>query len=583
MFNILLILIFVGGIVIAAVFAGITFLQGVRSAQEIQITKQRLVETAARIQAQARYLSGYIALPRGGIGSSPYGYNQVPSWISSNARNAAGVPFLYCPYRSTSNGGTSGTVTMPSGATYNISYTNNIYTMGYNYVTAGDAPDSDTPAGTIGVLIAAAPQSNQPPNCNSITAASDGTPIATGGIVVPIMNNSLNKMKVATAPTELRIYINLAASGDGSGRDTNNYAELGNAMVFLNYTKPAQVTIVVPTGTHSTASSISWGGRVHIEGATAGTSTFRITSNTINEFSLVSIRNVTLTNIAGSAMTINGEVQMESANLTSSNGILIYGGKLTSIGTNTITGNITIDGGGTMANANGSAMSIAGLTNRGFSLINGSFFADGGSVSLGTSTASIAMGYIGAGGNLQTAGAFNFNSAAALTIKGGMVVDPGGRAGVAQSGGAFIVSRYNDYAFYVHGNLDLTVAGYLRSLVATGATLTYGAVLASGGALLHSQSDSIVVIGSTAFATRPNTALYDNGGNRFHMNGTATIGTIQGRTACWSGRSGTNLFSDPFSGTHTGTTTGHVSYTNDSATYKWLRLYNQSYLSCTVL
>ena len=188
MFNILLILIFVGGIIIAAVFAGVTFLQGVRAAQDIQITRQRLIETAVRIQSQTRYLSGYMALPQGTTGSAPYAYNQVPAWISSNARSASGVPFLYCPYRSTANGGTSSTVTMPSGATYNVNYTNNASTMSQNYVTAGDAPPAAAPTGTVGLLIAAAPQSNQPPNCSSISAGANSIPIVTGGIVVPIVS-----------------------------------------------------------------------------------------------------------------------------------------------------------------------------------------------------------------------------------------------------------------------------------------------------------------------------------------------------------------------------------------------------------
>lgn len=576
MFNILLILIFVGGIVIAAVFAGITFLQGVRSAQEVQITKQRMVETAARIQSQARYISGYIALPKGANGAAPYVYNQVPTWISSYARNAAGVPFAYCPYRSTANGGTADTVTLPSGGTYNINYTSNATTISQSYVTAGDAPPAAAPTGTIGLLIAASPQSNQPPDCSNITASSDGTPVVNGGYVVAIQDNFLNKGKVETTPSELRIYISGSASGDGTGRDTNNYATVTTAMNMLNYARPAQATLVFAAGgPYSFGSVTLWGGRILLQGVAAGSTTITVSSLTVDEFSHVAVRNALLSD--SGTLTVRGELELDSANVTTTTLLSIQGGKVTSIGSNTITGNITVDGGGTLANSVSSTMAIASVGNRGLKITNGLFVSDGGTVNVNPSAASIVPAYVGAGGNIQTAGLISLNPAATSTVTGGMVIDPGGRVGVVQVGGYFVASRYNDYAIYAHGNLDLTVAGYVRTLVATSASLTYGVVLASGGTLLHSQSDSVTIIGSTAFATRPATAIYDNGGHSFFMNSTTSISTVQARTACWSGRAGTTLFSDSPAGTN-----GNVSYTNNSATYKWLRLYNQSYASCSI-
>ncbi|HCM83539.1 MAG TPA: hypothetical protein PKW15_00100 [Alphaproteobacteria bacterium] len=580
MFNILLILVFVGGIVIAAVFAGVTFLQGVRNAQEIQITKQRLVETAARIQSQARYVSGELALPQGASGSSPYGYNQVPTWISSHARNAGGVPFLYCPYRSATGGGTASTVTMPSGTTYDVNYTNNASTISQNYVTDGDAPPAAAPSGTVGLLIAAAPQSNQPPDCDDITAASDGTPVVTGGIVVPIQDNFLNKMKMQTAPTDLRIYINSIASGDGSGRDTNNYATITTAMNMLSYVKPAQVTLYFNSAA-TFPSTISWGGRVHLEAASTAT-TVRISGLVIDEFSMVSARNITFRTDGG--VTINGELQLHAANLTTNagapTGANIYGGRLTSFGSNTITGNITIDGGGSLTHSNEmGTLTISSIGDRGLKIVNGDFSNDRQTMYLNIASANIVPIYIGAGGLISSSGHFYVNNANVSNITGGMVVDPGGMFSFAGGGRYLYVIRPTSYAAYIHGTLGLVGAGKVQ--IQNNAP-TYGVVLASGGALYVSQNAGGTAIGANNSLYRPTTGLYDNGGNRFIMAGDGSASNIEGSSggACWGGRSGTNLFSDPLSGTNTGNTNGHLTYTNNSTTMKWLRFYNQSWSSC---
>lgn len=580
MFNVLLILIFVGGIVIAAIFAGVTFLQGVRSAQEIQITKQRLVETAARIQSQARYINGYIALPQGSTGSSPYGYNQVPTWISSYARSASGVPFEYCPYAISDVSGTSANITMPSSATYSIKYTNNASTISQNYVTGGSTAPAGAPSGTIGLLIAAAPQSNQPPNCSSISASADGTPVVTGGIVVPIQDNFLNKMKMATAPTDLRIYVAAAGTGDGTGRDTNNYATPTTAMNLISYAKPAQVTLYLTAATHTFSGAFAWGGRLHIEGASAGTTTARISTLVLDESSMISVRNATLMDVGAGGMQIYGELQLDSANLTSSNGIAIYGGRLISRGSNTITGNVTVDGGGFFADTDASALSIAGLGNRGFKIINGTYAMDGGSTSLATSTSGIVIGYVGAGGLVNAGGNMNVNSAASISLNGGFVVDPGGRLGTSNNSGNYYFYRLNGFGVYAHGGFELGGAGTFQTRSADVSGLSYGIILGSGGYFVESQHSGANLMVSDAFANRPNIAVYDNGGSRFIMNYNTSASVIQAKTDCWHGRSGTNLFSDT---TNAGTSTGHVSYTAQSAGYRWLRLYNQSFSSCTIL
>lgn len=585
MFNILLILVFVGGVVIAAVFAGVTFLQGLRSAQEIQITKQRLIETAARIQSQARYISGYIAPPQGSTGSSPYGYNQVPTWISSYARSASGVPFLYCPYAISDVSGTTASITVPSGSTYSIKYTNSTTTISQNYVTGGSTAPAGSPSNTIGLLVAAAPHSNQPPDCSSISTASDGTPIITGGIVVPIVNDYSNKMRMATSPTEFRIYVNSSASGDGTGRNTSNYATIATATALITSAKPAEVTMVFPAGTFTVctdastcAALLSYGGRVQLEGAAYNTTTFNATNLSIDETSILNLRTSKLSD--SGTLTVYGQLQLDNADLSTTSGLKITGGEVKGYyNGRTINGNITIDGGGTFYYGNQGGVSITGLGNRGLSVTNGYLRTDRGSWNVNPTSANIVPVYIGAGGNLWTDGYFDINSNNSVNITGGMVIDPGGMFSFAGGGRVLGMYKATSYGIYDHGMVGFSGAGKMQ--IRNYAT-SYAVILASGASLFSSQNGGGTVISANSSTYRPGVTIYDNGAYRLVTPDSSATSVEANATGgyCWSGRSGTNLFSDPLSGTNTGDTNGHLSYTNNSTGIKWLRFYNQSYLQC---
>ena len=580
MINILLILAFVGAVVISGIFAGVTFLQSVRSTVEAQITRQRLLDTAVLVQAQARYVSGKLALPQGSTGSSPYPYNQVPSWVSPNAKSASGVPFLYCPYRSSGDTGTASTVTLPDATTYAVKYTSSASTLSANYVTGGDAPPGAAPAGTLGLLIAPSPQSFNTPNCDDIAAQSDGTITVSGGLVAVIQDNYLNRMKVATSASELRFYIAAAATGDGSGRDTNNYITIGNAMALINYAKPAQATLVIPSGGTTMPTTVSTGGILHIQGAGQWSSQIITTTNdTLDETSTLTISDALLYN--SGTFTIHGELHIDAGRTEAVSGINVYGGRFTAIGSGGANFHsfrrITIDAGGELIVGNSTVGYFQNLGDRQFKIINGVYSSDTSPVYFRPNADNVTPIYIGAGGVLQSSGYVYINDPKTYTVKGGMIVDPGGKFGLSRQRAA-LVYKARRFAYYVHGLMNVCCNSYMAAMD-NPSGLDYGIVLASGGALAVSQNDNTDIVNSNTNA--PSIGIYDNGANRWVTDTWATTGRIDAKTDCWHGRSGTNLFSDPFAGTNNGTATNHVSYTANSSGWQWLRLHNQSYARCT--
>jgi len=607
MINILLLIGLVGAIVVSVTFAGMTFLQGVQSALDAEITHQRLMDAATQIQSHARTLTGTFALPEGSTGSSPYAYNQVPTWITYNARGANGVPFEYCPYAAANNGGTAGTVTMGDGTTtYAVKYTNSALTNSNNYVTDnnGTTTPAAAPTGTVGLLIAAAPNQYYPPNCSSISSGTNSYPIVSGGIVAAIGDNYLNKMQIPTAMTDLRFYVSSAATGDSSGRDASNFTTLTNALTIIQALNSASAMIYVDstnctaTGTPfpcnvantiNSATTLSFGTRIYVA-STSGTAAIEVTGGniTIDEYSTLALGNgITLQmGDTGSLnnITVNGTLEMadNSPTLTAST-IQVYGGKINgysnSVATNTMTfnGNVTIDGGGRISSVPSSGtMTFNNLGNRGFNLVNGSVLV-GNSANLNPSAASIVPVFIGAGGNLYAGtGTTEINTVGTNTITGGAVIDPGGRL-IGTSGTVRVndVGGANSYGFYNHGLTSLynTTVSYITS-----GTLVDGITLASGGRL-----EFVGSVASTLGAATPNdptNGIDDKGGSILATANPTATQTVFGHTNCWPDNSGgTGLFSD----SPVGTTNNNFNQTNLSAGLTWLRLYNSSYnLQCKI-
>jgi hypothetical protein len=591
MFNLILIIAFIGAIVISAVFAGVTFLQGVQSSVDMQITRQRLIEVANELQVHARYVDGQIALPAGSTGSSPYAYNQVPSWVSNNARNANGVPFVYCPYKSSAGTGSSTTITMPSGSTYAIETTSNATTNSQPYVVDSDAPDADAPSGTLGILIAASPNNFNPPDCDDISAASDGTIIVTGGIAVPIQNNYVLRGQVATAGGEVRYYVAPTASGLGNGRDQNSPMLLDDALAAIKTLKPASAVIVfaqpsTPT-TYTTTETLSYGTRILLIGAGVNT-IVEASSFTIDEDSYLALFTITLQSTAGD-IEVRGKLDMDStSNVTTPSGykLFINGGivnMLTStVPTYSFTGNITIDGGGRLR-SQGTTYQINGITNRGLKVTNGAIEMHSGTLRITPASSGIVPVYFGAGGTMTAISYLDINYADFYDITGGIVIDPGGKLFTGLSSVSTTIRKATDYGIYVHGDFNSEYSPVLFSSVGTGG-LDYGIVLASGGFLRWgAQSGRNQMIGdNTATASqKPSIGVYDNGGSLLATSNTANTAIspdIFALSDCWHGRSGTNLFTDAAAGT----SNAQYSMNLNTAGLTWFSLYNASRMKCNL-
>lgn len=582
MLNIVLIISFIAAIIVSAVFAGMTFLYGVQSALDAQITRQRLVEVASQIQTHARYITGYYALPQGSTGSSPYAYNQVPSWITGNAHNSAGVPFEYCPYAdANTSGGTASTVAMGSGTTYNIKYTNSALTISQNYVT--DNNGTSVPiTGIYGLLVAAAPNKFVPPNCSSVTTSS-GYPTVAGGIAVAIQNDYSNKMQVPSAMTDMKFYVSTSASGDNSGRDTSNYTTLSNALTIISTLKPASAMIYLdatgsPTYNLTTVNgtTFSYGTRIYLQGISSGATVNTSTSLTIDEYSLLSIGNITFNiNSGAGTIKVNGTLEMADSRPTLTAGtIQVYGGKINGHSTSmTFTGNVTIDGGGRIA-CFGCTQTFNSLGNRGLKIISGQLLP--GTSNFNPAAANTVPIYVGSGGIFYVGSSTaTINATNTYTMTGGVIIDPGGK--LAQHNTTLQVNNVSSYAYYNHGVMYITGGNlYYRNL--PGGGLTDGIILASGGWLEMSGAIA-TTIGETS-PNRPTYGIDDKGGSVFSTGNYATSQTIHAATNCWRSTNATmGLFND----SSAGSVSAQVSEALLTSGKRWLRLYNASYsTSCTI-
>jgi hypothetical protein len=402
-------------------------------------------------------------------------------------------------------------------------------------------------------------------------------------MVVPIIPNDYqNKMQVATVPTELRFYIGTGggvgtASGDGSGRNTSNYATLTTVMNLINFAKPAQATLVFPTGTYTFSNSLSWGGRLQLIGVAETTTIINTTNNAVDEFSQLSIQNLRI-NDSGT-FTVNGTMEVDRGSLYATTLIHIVGGRYLIGDTSTETnfrGSITIDGGGEInVTPGGTYVSFTNLGNRGFKMISGELMVNGGITYFEPNTTNIVPIYVGAGGDIRVR---NMEmSAWGGTVTGGIVIDPGGRV-MPHDLTSLSFRNISGYGAYVHGTLYLS--GYSRIYIAgiPGGGMQYGVILASGGSIYQEPSGfGRGFLAGASTSILPTTALYDNGGSKVILQNVNEPSNAEALTNCWAGRSGTNLFSDSPSGA----TNGNKSNTNNSSGWNWLRLYNQSGWTCT--
>ena len=153
----------------------------------------------------------------------------VPSWITANAQTPRGIKFLYCPFSNISGSGS--TITTPSGS-YAVTI-GTLYSGSQNYVTASDARPANANS-ALAIIVAPGPNQSTAPDCQNVT--STGT--LAGAQVRIITEAEVQSRAQVTSSVGNEIYASTATTGDGTGRNSSNYATFQTAMNYLNQYRP---------------------------------------------------------------------------------------------------------------------------------------------------------------------------------------------------------------------------------------------------------------------------------------------------------------------------------------------------------
>lgn len=538
--SVILALLSLGGTIL---FMNENFFASANNQYEIAETEQRLLETAARIEANWRYYysggTAYLLQPAPTTGSAPYIYSQVPSWINSIARSASGVPFLYCPYASYGaiSGTSSGTSQMPDGgATVVTTILNNSTTNNQNYLTnTSQTVPSGLPADTRAVLIAAAPGRKYPPLCSDVVLGRNNYPTVPGGLVVPIRDDDYSmRMQSPHAPGVPTLFVGTAASGDGSGRGPSDLIAIDDAFTLINVLKPSAAKLVLGSATFSPTVSIPTDTPIFFSGNGTANTTLNFTNISnwvIGEKSEYNLTALTVSNLSN--LEIRGE--LHGSNIMGLSNVHINGGRLLwDNQNNSLTAGLTIDGDGAFISPS-QFVNMTTTANGGVNINVGSFLHtytgyNGPVINGASGTTPV---YIGAGGRWASSSvnAYVTINASSGTLNGGMIVFPGGilRQDVP------VINNAANYGILLEGQMiserNATTVGF------TGTAPVDGIIFANGGSF----EGFVGAIGSAS--NYPKYAISDQGGSFFQPSYFTIYANSTAGGACWRARSGTSLFS----------------------------------------
>ncbi len=573
------------------------FFASANNQYEMQETHQRLVETATRLQANFRYYTdngqAYLLQPAPVTGTTPFIYSQVPSWINSNARNAAGVPFLYCPYANYSGPSStgSGQFQQPTDSSaITTSIINNAMTGSRNYLLSSSTAalpatlavstsnwanstayaisaqvydavtqqyfsalkgHTSAASGTfaadrlahpdywtvqtytsppLGLLVAAAPGRGQPPNCSDVVLGRNSYPTVPGGIVLPIANNDYaTRMQAPNAPGIPTLYVGASASGDGSGRGPNDQITLDNALTAITTLQPSTARLNLGSGTFTPTIAIPENTALYFAGNGSGNTTLSFASLS-SAWLIKEFSKYVLANLTVSNMN-NLEIrgELQTTDVMNLNNLHINGGRVLSSNSSNASASIN------------NAITIDGdgtlITNNAPAI---TITTDGGvNVNVGSWIELSANPAVITG---------TANTAPVFIGAGGRIVKESGTININAASGTLTggmriypggtlrsdlqVTDASDYGVLDEGKFISASTGG-KAISFSGTAPTYGIKLANGGiftALNGSVGDS---------TNRPTYAIGDFGGSALQTAGS----NIYASTACWIARSGTNLFS----------------------------------------
>ena len=172
----------------------------------------------------------------------------VPGWIYSHAVTPEGISFAYCPF---SNGSISGLATaiLTASGGYDV-VTATPYTGARSYVYESDARPTNAST-ALAIIVAPLPGQTAAGDCTTI--AADGT--IDGNMVRVITQADIYARDTITASNGQELYVDTSATGDGTGRNENNFASFATAMQYTNQYRPRYIKLNLDAGTYSTSQS----------------------------------------------------------------------------------------------------------------------------------------------------------------------------------------------------------------------------------------------------------------------------------------------------------------------------------------
>ena len=168
---------------------------------------------------------------------SPQGWTMLPDIFGNKRYSYSGVPFLYCPFSSTTVGTTGTKVTLPDESTYSVTTQSNPSRSGLDYVVESSYQNNNL----IAAIVSPTGGGDTPPNCYDIQY-NNGVYSVEGGQVWTI-----SELDVLTNPTGNNTYNsynevrNLYVTAQATSDDPSNGGD-GTGTGYLDYTSQSLVT-----------------------------------------------------------------------------------------------------------------------------------------------------------------------------------------------------------------------------------------------------------------------------------------------------------------------------------------------------
>lgn len=230
-----------------------------QEAQQVNSTyiRQHLDEVAQAIIENTRTnfdSTGYGFYPPAAETLSGIGYSTAPTWLTLSGRTLQGTAFLYCPFSNITSGTKLQTVTSSNSTTYAVA-TTALYTGAQRkFVTLSDAAPANA-SDAIAIIVAPLNGASTPPSCLNI----DSNGQIAGAYVRIITRKDIWQRNLRISQAGERLYASPSATGDSSGKTTDNRLTLAQVLNYLALHEPQHLRLEFATGTYTVTGNSSFG------------------------------------------------------------------------------------------------------------------------------------------------------------------------------------------------------------------------------------------------------------------------------------------------------------------------------------